>query len=134
MYKRQLFALFGGIWLNSRAFDSWGSSEMFVSFSVSVWSKKKSVGSSWVLEDELIKGIDLSSVSENSLSGSLGDSESADLDLWDFEESKVISDGSDDNSDLMLFSLNMGCESLERHWTLVGVRELQSSEDSLGEV
>ena len=53
-----------------------------------------------VLEGELIEGDDFTSSGSNSLSSGLSDSESADSELWDFEESDVVGNGTNNNSGL----------------------------------
>ena len=60
-----------------------------------------------VLKSELIESDDLTTSGSNSLSSGLGDSESADSELGDLEESDVVGDGTDDNSGLILGSYKL---------------------------
>ena len=60
-----------------------------------------------VLESELIESDDLTTSGSNSLSSGLGDSESADSELGDLEESDVVGDGTDDNSGLIFGSYKL---------------------------
>lgn len=55
-----------------------------------------------VLESELIESDDFTTSGSNSLSSGLGDSESANSELGDLEESDVVGDGTNNNSGLIL--------------------------------
>lgn len=121
-----------------RAGNAWSAVVGEVSFSLSLLSgslEEDGVLSLGVLEGELIEGDDFTSSGSNSLSSGLSDSESADSELWDFEESDVVGNGTNNNSGLVLsaLGLHLSDESSEGKWRSVDSGHKESLEDDLVE-
>merc|ERR1719281_657272 len=82
-----------------------GSSEMLDSLTGLARSlKEQSVLASWGSQSQLVKSDNFSSSFQDSLASLLGDSEGTDGHLWDLEDSDVIGDGSNNDSDLVSIS------------------------------
>lgn len=83
---------------------------MLLNLSVSVGSKKESVASCWVLLNELVEGSNGTSSLDDSVSGSLGESKSSDVDGRKIENSLVIGNGSDDDGSSAFLTLKKRSE------------------------
>jgi len=85
------------------------------------------------LHNELIESQALAAGLGDSGTGSLGEAESGDVDLWQIEDSLIIGDSGDDNNG----SISLGSEVLddlgEGERRTVGSGGDESSEDGLGE-
>merc|ERR1719251_740713 len=82
------------------------SSEMSDSLTCLSWSlEKQSVLASWCSQGKLIKSDDLTSSFQDPLTGLLGDLKSTKGHLRDVEDSEIVGDGSNNNSDLVSVSI-----------------------------
>merc|ERR1719245_1905926 len=82
-----------------------GSSEMLDSLTGLAGSlKEQSVLASWGSQSQLVKSDNFSSSFQDSLASLLSDSKGTDSHLWDLEDSDVIGDGSNNDSDLVSIS------------------------------
>ena len=105
---------------------------MLLGFSSLVGSNEESIGSSGSSHDELVEGHAFSSGLDDFSSGGLSESEGGDGHLGEIEDSEIISDGSDDNSDFIL-SVEELDELLDGDRGSVDSGRNESSQDSLSE-
>jgi len=77
--------------------------EMLDSLSGILWStEEKSVASGWGTLSQLIQSQDLTTSCKDASTGSSGEAESSNTELWDGQETVVISDGTNDDNSLVV--------------------------------
>jgi len=85
------------------------------------------------LKGELIESQSLTTSSDNSFSGFFSESQGADGELGEFEESDIVGDGGNADSDFIFSSLKVLGDSRNRDGVSVGSRLVKSLEDGLVE-
>jgi len=81
----------------------WAETEMLDSLTGVLWtSKKEGVASGWGTESELVEGENLTTSSKNAGTGGSGEAEGSNAELWNGQETVVISDGTDDDNGLVI--------------------------------
>jgi len=115
------------------AFSTGSGTEMSKSFSSLGTSQKDGVLTSGGLKSELIESQSLTTSSDNSFSGLFGESQSADGELGEFEESNVVGDGGNADGDFIFSSLKVLGNTRNRDGVSVGSGLMESLEDSLVE-
>ena len=120
------------LWLLVRV---WAKTEVLDSLTGVLWStEEEGVASGWGAESELIQGEDLTTGSQDAGTGSGGEAERSNAELWNSQETVVVGDGTDDNNGLVVGLLrDVGNDSGERHWWSVDARHKQATEDDLVE-
>lgn len=77
--------------------------EVLESFSGVLWSaEEKGVASSWGTLSQLIQSQSLTTSCKNASTGGSGEAESSNAELWDGQETVVISDGTNDDNGLVV--------------------------------
>jgi len=97
-------------------------------------TEKEGVGTSGLLEGELVEGDGLAAGSGDAGTGGGGEAESRNVHLGDDEEAVVIGDGANNDDGLVLVAvLEVGGNARERHGGAVDARHEQAAEDNLVE-
>lgn len=100
-----------------------------------LWStKEEGVASCWGAESKLIQGENLTTGGQDTGAGGSGEAEGSDGELWDGQETVVISDGSNNDNGLVVGLLgDVGDDAREGHWWPVDAGHKQAAEDDLVE-
>ena len=119
--------------LNMRVGDT-SSSEMLNRLtSVLRTTKENSVSSSRRTESELIKSDNRSTGLSDTSASTISDTESTDSKGGKVVDTGIVSDGSDNNSNLVFLSLHVTSNTGNRHRGTVNLRHIKSLENSLVE-
>lgn len=100
-----------------------------------LWStEEEGVASGWGTESKLVQGENLTTGSQDARAGGSGEAEGSDGELWDGQETVVVSDGSDNDNRLVVGLLrDVGDNAGEGHWWPVDAGHEQAAEDDLVE-
>ncbi|KAH3660542.1 hypothetical protein OGAPHI_007128 [Ogataea philodendri] len=114
----------------------WAEAEVSDSLSGASWtSDSQGVGTSWSSKSQLVEGDGLTTVLQDGLLGTAGESQSSNSGLWELEESDIVSDSS--NNDNSLVSRTWLRQSLgdsgDGNWWSVDLGKEQRLEDELVE-
>lgn len=97
-------------------------------------TEKEGVGTSGLLESELVKGDGLAASSGDAGTGGGGEAESRNVHLGDDKETVVIGDGANNDDGLLLVAvLDIGGNAREGHGGAVDAGHEQAAEDNLVE-
>lgn len=96
-------------------------------------TEKEGVGTSGLLESELVEGDGLATGSLDASTGSGGEAEGSNRDLGDGQETVVIGDGTDNNDGLLLVALEVGDNARDGHGGTVDAGHEQPAEHDLVE-
>lgn len=96
-------------------------------------TEKEGVGTSGLLEGELVEGDGLATGSLDASTGSGGEAEGSNRDLGDGQETVVIGDGTDNNDGLLLVALEVGGNARDGHGRTVDAGHEQPAEHDLVE-
>lgn len=82
---------------------------------------------------QLIESQDLTTMSQNATTSLLSDTQSANLDLGYVQDTRVVSDCTNDNGNRVRASacLQETANTLQRHWSLIRTAHEQSTQDDL---
>jgi hypothetical protein len=97
-------------------------------------AKDDGVGTSGGTESKLIEGKNLTTSLQDASSSTLGETESSNRELGDFQKTGVISNGTNDNNSLSLLLLGVANNAGERNRGAVDARHEKALKDSLVEV
>ena len=91
----------------------WTETEVLNSLTGVLWtSKKEGVASGWGTESELVEGKNLTTGSNDAGTGGSGEAEGSNAELWNGQETVVVSDGTNDDNSLVVGLLrNVGNDS-----------------------
>ena len=128
----ELAALGAHVW--SGVVDAWGTEVTHRLTSHARSANKHTSGSGWECGSELVEGHDLTTSGEHTSAGGLSEAECADLELWHVEETDVVSDGSDHDTDLVILVCHQLADLGQGNWRAVHLAHEQTLEDNLVEV
>ena len=95
-------------------------------------TEEEGVGTSGLLESELIESDGLASSSEDARASRGSEAEGSDIQLGNLEETVVIGDGADNDDGLLLIAvLDVGGDAGERHGGTVDAAHEQAAQDDL---
>jgi hypothetical protein len=80
-------------------------------------------------QSQLIQGQGLTTVLDDSSLSRAGELQSSDGQLWEFQKTLIVSDGTNDNSNLVSASLHVRLDFGQGDWVAVGVGLEKTSED-----
>jgi len=132
----ELASLGSDLWL---LVGVWAETEALDSLSGVLWSAEEDgVGSGWGSESELVEGEGLTTGSENSGTGSGGELQGGNGELWDGKSTVVVSDGTDNDNGLAMVGWGVWVggvsdDSRERDWWAVDLGGKESAQDNLVE-
>lgn len=100
-----------------------------------LWStEEKSVASGWSTESKLVEGQALTTGGNNASTGSGGEAEGSNAELWDGQKTVVVGDGTDDDHGLVVGLLrDVGCNAGEGDRWAVDARHKEAAENNLVE-
>lgn len=100
-----------------------------------LWStEEESVASGWSAESKLVKGQALTTGSNDASTGSGGEAEGSNAELWNGQKTVVIGDGTDNDHGLVVGLLgHVGGNAREGDRWAVDARHEQAAEDNLVE-
>ena len=97
-------------------------------------TEKDSVGTSGSTESKLIKGEDFTTSLQNASLSGLGEAKSSDRELGDFQKTRVVSDGTDNNNGLTLLLLGVADDAGDRDRGTVDAGHKETLKNDLVEV
>lgn len=120
------------VWADMGALTAWGT-EVRLGTSGGVASQEEGTSASWALHDELIEGKASATSLGDSCTGGFGEAETSNGKLWNIENTLVIGDGTNNNSDSVLLLAEVLDDLGQGKWWAVGAGSNKSSQDGLGE-
>lgn len=113
----------------------WSHSEVLDGLSGVLWSsEEEGVASGWSSQCQLIESQSLTTGCENASTSGSGEAESCNAELWDGQQTVVISDGTDNDDGLVVALLgSVGDNSGDGDWGSVDLGHEESSENDLVE-
>lgn len=113
----------------------WTETEVLDSLTGVLWaSEKEGVASGWGTESELVEGKDLTTGGNDAGTGGSGEAEGGNAELWNSQETVVVSDCTDDDNGLVVGLLrNVGNDSGDRDRWAVDTGHKKATENDLVE-
>lgn len=97
-------------------------------------AQQQGVGTSGLLECQLVEGLDGTAGSEDASTGGGGETQSGDVHLGDLEQTDVIGDGADNDDGLLLVAvLEVGLDAREGDGRAVDAGHKETAQDNLVE-
>ena len=85
-------------------------------------------------ESELIEGDAFTTSLENTSTGSFSEVESTNLEGGDFDHADIVSNSTNNNSDLVFLTLHVSSESIQTHRRAVDSAHVETSKNNSGEL
>lgn len=121
-----------------RVWDSRSATEVTAGLTGVAFSlEKQRVVTSWSQQGELIESDDFTASLCNTLAGTFSHTQGADAQLWNGQETQIISHGSDNNGKVVFLGLSLlhqASNSLQRDDWLVDLRHKQSLQNDFVEL